>query len=85
MKVLCIDANWDGKGRIPNPIIGEYYNVVNEEVEGSTVWYELAEFPPTPTRRDYERINQYESTGFAPTSDIDEKELVKEREVLSTV
>lgn len=75
MKVMCIDGEWKGTA-IGKPAFGVIYTVIDSVKSQGIVWYELAEFPPDRRgRRDH-----YESKAFIPLSDIDETELVKERE-----
>lgn len=72
MKIICIDDRWrptDGKTAPPhNPQCSEIVTVIKDE-KGL---YFLAEYLPNVG---------YDKAGFAPLSLIDEKELIKKREL----
>ena len=67
MKVICIDS-YGNKNSIVE--IGETYNVIGEVNLYSIEWYELQEHPKW----------FYQKRQFIPCSDIDETQLVNEKE-----
>ena len=77
MKVICIKSFIDCKksptliGNPMMPEVGSTYTVIDHKVINGTHCYRLAECP------DY----GYNSRHFAPCSDIDETELVNEKEL----
>ena len=80
MRVICIN---EGKRTVsstgdpvdgPIPVVGNEYYVIDDIVHEGKLFYELAEFPRTPTKIDY-----FNSHMFAVPSELDETELVKER------
>lgn len=84
MSVLCIHSGtkWlDQQGNQvdpdvgPSPTEGECYNVVDIFTFTEGPYYQLAEIPPTST---HTFIFWHEM--FVPVSDIDETELIRQRE-----
>jgi hypothetical protein len=74
MKVMCIDDNWedqDGK----NPVFSEVVTVVACDQDTGGLWYHLLEYPYSAAGRK----QSFTSKKFAPTSEIDETELVEQR------
>lgn len=78
MRVICIDGDFpliQGYNH-PNgdPIEGNIYTVVDNEIHIYMPIYELAEFPPSNNGKHWWGANQ-----FAPVSDIEEGELSEEQ------
>jgi len=77
MKVICIDAEaWptdyleeDGNGKI---VEGNIYDVIDSETDGGHLWYEISQ----------DKDWWYYAGCFAPLSNIDETELLEQREAL---
>lgn len=74
MKVVCINTGHPGQyapDEIPCKVKeGQVYEVVDSEYEGGYEWYELS----------FDIGTWYIAEMFIPLSDIDETELVNERE-----
>lgn len=71
MKVLCIDASTDADSEMPVDLVeGQIYTVVDDQVYQGLLWYCLQENLDA----------WYSSDAFVPLSDIDEMELLKQRE-----
>lgn len=74
MKVLCINQNWIKKvGSEPEPICGHIYTVIDCQEWYGHDYYRLEELPVWA-----------DSAHFSPLSDIDETELVNERELINS-
>lgn len=84
MKVFCTKQGHDniavnqygGKKRVPVPVVGNEYTVVDQICKADIVYYELAEIPPNGNHYYY-----YCHTFFSLLSDIDETELINEKEL----
>lgn len=85
MRVICLltgnpDKTFDCMGNkgvyVPPVYVGNEYTVVDKDIHNGRLFYELAEVPP-----DGFIHFQYESKMFGIPSDIDETELVKDREI----
>jgi hypothetical protein len=75
MKVICIDDVWETIGVCgPAPVFGEIVTVFESISDETGDWYKLEEYDPNEV---------FGQEGFAPLSDIDEIELVKERELVN--
>lgn len=82
-KVICINGDFEGKGCLKvQPKEGETYTVVAVNVDkDKTVWYELAEF--FKETKKYIYCDEYESIAFLPLSDLDELQLVNEKQLVN--
>ena len=77
MKVMCIfDQWWWEIIRVSGPAYGEICTVLEDTEKG----YLIAGYQKNPIVPDQECY--YDQNGFVPLSDIDETEMVKEREVV---
>lgn len=76
MKVLCVNNDFENI-IVEKPLVGKDYTVVytyNHILFGQ--FYELAEFPPAAEGSK----DLWDANSFVPLSEIDEMELVRERE-----
>lgn len=75
MKVICIDDNWENVKEYEEtsgqPSFGEILTVSESFNEHGGYWYVFKE---------YDKDDCFEQSGFAPLSNIDETELLKERQ-----
>ncbi len=80
MKVICIDGNFissiTGKKLNKCPKEGEIVTVISKKYIG---FYSLKEYPISESGFNA----HWNNTKFIPLSNIDEKELIKERELLT--
>ena len=83
MQVMCIkNGTWVGRLSGPHksgPSFGEVCHVFNSEVDSLTgmLFYELAEYPFNMKSG---KPQSFVSTEFIPLSDIDEKNIIAERQ-----
>lgn len=72
MRVMCINDNVESLRRCKKSILvfGEIYNVIDYTKDEEGEFYELAE----------DKGYEYRTDAFAPISEIDETELIKERQ-----
>lgn len=79
MKVMCINDYIENEMKfyMPKLIVGEIYTVIEEKVNCGFSFYLLGECV-SPIFNYW-----YEKSCFIPLSDIDEKELIKERELVN--
>lgn len=80
MKVMCIDdTHW--RGTFGGPHCGEVVTVIGDRINMQGIpAYEFLEYPPPPGC--LYRI--FSKKYFSPLSDIDESELVKEKELVES-
>lgn len=81
MRVICIEAKIDGNFyKLLKPLVeGAHYNVTNEYKDG-VLYYELAEYPEK--RIGFKLVTfSFEASCFIPCSEIDELELVNEKQL----
>lgn len=70
-KVICIDDEWDGEA--PHIRFNDIVTVEEVSKDDEGEWYCFSEYPEW----------EYETSAFRPLSNIDENELVNEKELAS--
>jgi hypothetical protein len=76
MKVMCITEDWitiRGTGDEPRPKFGDIDEVIGDFVHNGEQYYYLARFG---------KEHVYGKRHFAPISEIDEMEMIREKEMI---
>lgn len=75
MKVICVNDNVTNSKVIP-PIVGEYYTLTSKCPKYANSWF----VKELPLAKDGQSLVSYHECHFAPTSNIDERELLEQRQ-----